>query len=251
MSFKDLHQQESPLLIANVWDAASAQVAEKLNAQALGTSSAAIAKMLGYNDGEEMPFSELSFIAKRIKASSSLPLSVDIESGYSRDPLEIAKHIKELAGFGVVGINIEDSLVDNGRQLLDADAFAKTLSAVKEQLEKDQIDLFLNVRTDTFILGLPDVVNETKKRIRLYEDAGASGIFVPCIEKEDDIKAVVEHANVPINVMCMPKLPNFETLQALGVKRISMGNFFFDNTVNHLEQTLSAVINQQSFSSIF
>jgi len=50
MSFKKLHEQNNPLVICNVWDVASVKSAEKLNFQAIGTSSAAIATMLGYED---------------------------------------------------------------------------------------------------------------------------------------------------------------------------------------------------------
>ncbi len=54
MDFNALHQQNQPLLLANVWDASSAQAAQQAGYQALGSSSAAIAAMLGYEDGEEM-----------------------------------------------------------------------------------------------------------------------------------------------------------------------------------------------------
>lgn len=251
MEFKNLHIQNKPLLIANVWDVPSTKTAEKLNFPAIGTSSSAIAKLLGYNDGEEMEFSELEYFVKRISVNTNLPLSVDLESGYSRKPKEIVNHIKKLAEIGVVGINIEDSIVNEKRILLDADDFAKTLSEIKEQLEKEKIDVFINVRTDTFILLQENVIEETKKRIQLYQNAGANGIFTPCIEKENDIKNIVDSTNLPINVMCMPKLPDFETLTKLGVRRISMGNFLFDRMCNKYEGTLQGVLDQNSFKSIF
>jgi 2-methylisocitrate lyase-like PEP mutase family enzyme len=251
MKFKDLHNQEKPLLIGNVWDVPSAKTAEKLNFQAIGTSSSAIASILGYNDGEEMEFSELEYFVKRIALNSKLPLSVDLESGYSREPIEIVGHIKRLAKLGVVGINIEDSIVNDKRELLNADNFAKTLSKIKGLLEKKNIDIFLNVRTDTFILLQENRIEETKKRIELYEKAGANGIFVPCIDNKSDIQKIVKHTALPINVMCMPNLPDFGTLKDLGVKRISMGNFIFDKMYNQFEKTTQNVIKQQSFNSIF
>lgn len=84
MEFKNLHNQNKPLLVCNVWDIPSTELAEKLNFQAIGTSSSAVASILGYNDGEEMEFSELEYFVKRISYISKLPLSVDLESGYSR-----------------------------------------------------------------------------------------------------------------------------------------------------------------------
>lgn len=251
MEFKDLHNQEKPLLIGNVWDVPSAKIAEKLNFQAIGTSSSAIASILGYNDGEEMEFSELEYFVKRISLKSKLPLSVDLESGYSREPKEIFNHIKRLAKLGVVGINIEDSVVNEKRELLDANSFAKTFKEIKELLSKEDINIFLNVRTDTFILLQENRIEETKKRIELYEIAGANGIFVPCIEKMSDIQKIVNYTSLPINVMCMPELPDFETLKDLGVKRISMGNFIFDKMYNLFEKTTQKVITENSFNSIF
>lgn len=251
MEFKNLHNQDKPLLIANVWDVPSAKIAEELNFQAIGTSSSAIASLLGYQDGEEMNFSELKYMVKRIAENSNLPLSVDLESGYSRNPKEIANHIKELSDLGVVGINIEDSIVDKSRTLLDAEKFAQTISEIVKNLQKDNIDVFINVRTDTFLLSVSNTIEETKKRIKLYENAGANGIFVPCIEQISDIKEIVNCTQLPINVMCMPNLPNFETLHNLGVKRISMGNFIFDNMYSQFKLKTEEILNQQSFNPVF
>lgn len=251
MEFKNLHNQDKPLLIGNVWDVPSTKTAEKLNFQAIGTSSSAIASILGYNDGEEMEFSELEYFVKRIALNTNLPFSVDLESGYSRNPREIANHIKRLAEIGVVGINLEDSIVENNRTLLNAVEFSKTLTEINELLLKENIDIFLNVRTDTFILLKENIIEETMKRIRLYENAGANGIFTPCIENISDIRKIVNCTKLPINVMCMPNLPDFETLKNLGVKRISMGNFIFDKMYNQFEKTSKIVLKQQSFNSIF
>ena len=83
MDFNALHQQNQPLLLANVWDASSAQAAQQAGYQALGSSgSATPAAMLGYEDGEEMSFDELFYVVSRIKTVSELPLSVDLEAGY-------------------------------------------------------------------------------------------------------------------------------------------------------------------------
>ncbi len=251
MSFKNLHQQNAPLVICNVWDVASAKSAEKLNFKAIGTSSAAIATMLGYEDGEQMNFAELVYIVKRILASTSLPLTVDIEAGFSRNPAEIAAHIKTLADLGVVGINIEDSIVSNERGLLNANDFGKDLSEIKQQLVENEVNIFINVRTDPFLLGHANALAEAKQRIKLYESVAIDGIFVPCITNEDDIRAVVNHTKLPVNVMCMPDLPDFTALEKLNVKRISMGNFIFDNLNGRFENTLGAIVESQSFNPVF
>ena len=93
MDFNALHQQNQPLLLANVWDASSAQAAQQAGYQALGSSSAAIAAMLGYEDGEEMSFDELFYVVSRIKTVSELPLSVDLEAGYGATTSHIIDNI--------------------------------------------------------------------------------------------------------------------------------------------------------------
>lgn len=251
MNFRSLHQENSPLLICNVWDAASAKMASKLQFKAIATSSSAIASMLGYTDGEQMSFTELVYIVKRILASTTLPLSVDLEAGYSKDPIKIAEHIKILSDLGVVGINIEDSFINDKRMLSSANDFAKKLSVIKKELIKNQVDLFINVRTDPFLLGLENALEETISRITLYESIDVDGIFVPCIEKQQDIITVVHNTQLPVNVMCMPNLPDFDFLEKSGVKRISMGNFIFDQLSNHLENTLNKILKGQSFTSVF
>src|SRR5688572_130219 len=94
--FRELHRQQEPLLLGNVWDAKSAMVYENLRYKAIGTSSAAASEALGYSDGENMPFEEYFFVIKRIKASTTLPFSVDMEGGYGDTPQQVIKNIKLL-----------------------------------------------------------------------------------------------------------------------------------------------------------
>ncbi|EKO3708908.1 isocitrate lyase/phosphoenolpyruvate mutase family protein [Vibrio metschnikovii] len=76
-------------------------------------------------------------------------------------------------------------------------------------------------------------------------------MFIPCIEKEDDIKRIIKSTSLPINVMCMPNLLEFEVLKKIGVNRISMGNFLFDYMYNEFEKVLRGVVSEQSFKVIF
>jgi 2-methylisocitrate lyase-like PEP mutase family enzyme len=249
--FKQLHQQTKPLLLGNVWDVTSAKCAQRAGYQALGTSSAAIASLLGYEDGEQMSFSELVYMVQRIITSSLLPLTVDIEAGFSLDPKIIADQIQQLAELGVVGINIEDSRVGASRNLIPTDEFTNLLSATHLQLQERQIDVFVNVRCDAFLLGVDNVVEEAIKRAKLYQLAGADGLFFPCITEIDDIKAVVTATSLPINVLSMPELPNFEVLAGLGVKRISMGNFAHEAVYTGLERQFFEIKETGTCASLF
>lgn len=252
LEFKELHNQTKPLIIGNVWNVQSAKVYEKLNFQAIGTSSAAIAHSLGYEDGEQMPFSDLLFIVERIRKSVSIPVSVDIEFGYGNTAAEIANTIISLEKLGVAGINIEDSLIENGeRKLKDNLQFSQLLQEVKSILTQQGISIFINVRCDAFLLTIPNTLQVATERIKKYEQAGADGIFLPCITKESDIATLVLKTKLPLNVMCMPDLPNFETLEKLGVKRISMGNFLNGYAYTSLENMTKKILTEQSFNPLF
>jgi 2-methylisocitrate lyase-like PEP mutase family enzyme len=251
MKFRDLHHNSSPLLLANVWDAASAQCAHVSGMQAIGTSSAAMASLLGYSDGQGMPFGVLHTLVSRIAQATPLPLNVDLEAGYGSNVQEIVQRIQALSHLGVVGINLEDSYVNSSRQLESAEVVAARLSNIRAGLESLGVNMFINLRTDTFLLGLADARAETLRRGSLYAKAGADGLFVPCIHDEADIAAVVQGVPIPLNVMCVPKLPSFERLGALGVRRISMGNFLFERLQAQLRETYDEIRHQGSFASVF
>lgn len=250
--FKELHQNEEPLLLGNVWNPQSAKVYEKLGYKALATSSSAVAHSLGYEDGENMTFGEYLYIIERILKSVSIPLTVDLEGGYGRNAEEIVSNISKLAEIGVVGINIEDSVMVNGiREITDKEIFYEKLKSIISKLKEKNIEIFVNLRTDPFLLGLENPVEETRQRIKLFEKAGIDGIFVPCITAENDIETIVNSTILPVTVMAMPELPDFITLKRLGVKRISSGNFANGYIYKSLEEKGREIIKEKSFSPIF
>lgn len=250
--FKNQHEQNNPLYIGNVWDVNSAIILENKNYKALGTSSAAIATSLGYDDGEEMSFNELVQVVKTIIARTSLPLTVDLEGGYSRNPEQICKNIMQLNELGVVGVNLEDSLVIDGeRQIVDATEYSNTIKVIKKLLTEEGIEIFINVRTDFYIMGLDNPLKATLLRSTLYEKAGADGIFVPCVTDEEDIKEIVSNISIPLNVMAMPTLPSSQNLQQLGVKRVSMGPFMYNKINEYFNNRLDAIHEYHSFDPIF
>ncbi|WP_313100832.1 isocitrate lyase/phosphoenolpyruvate mutase family protein [Epilithonimonas sp.] len=250
--FKNLHLNEEPLLIGNVWNVQSAKVYESLGYKAIATSSSAVAHSLGYEDGEQISFEEYFYIIERIIKSVSIPLSVDLEFGYGDTIEKIIENISRLSEIGVVGINLEDSSIINGtRQLLDKEVFSEKLKAIIFGLKKKGLEMFINIRTDTFLLGLKNALGETLERIKIFEELNVDGVFVPCITLEKDIESVTKSTNLPINVMAMKDLLNFEMLQKLGVKRISSGNFLNDYIYENLKEINQEIISKQDFSPVF
>jgi len=249
--FSKLHQGDTPLLLGNIWDAHSALAFERAGYRAIGTSSMAVARAWGYDDGENLPFDTLLHVVKRVTSIVKIPVTVDLEGGYSRTPGGIVEHIKQLHALGVAGINLEDTIPAASRQLRPVADFQTLLATIADSLSRDNIDIFLNVRTDGFLIGVPNALTETLTRIQAYESLGVDGIFVPGITAGSDIAEVVKATPLPINVMCMPTLPDFKILGSLGVKRISMGPFLQNYVHGRTEDMMKIVTQQQNFSGLF
>jgi 2-methylisocitrate lyase-like PEP mutase family enzyme len=249
--FRTLHWAKELFILPNAWDAKSAILLEEAGFSAVGTSSAAVAAGLGYCDGENMSFNEYLFVIKRILASVKIPVTVDLEMGYGKTNEDILKNLVVLTELGVAGINIEDSLIEGSkRSLKNADQFAKTIGYLKEGLASHNATLFINIRCDTYILGVNNKQEETAKRLHLYETTGADGIFLPCISNENDIAEAVNSTRLPVSVMCIPGLPDFDTLNKLGVKRASMGPFLFNKIYNNISTLSQTIIQSKRFQPI-
>ena len=242
-TFYQLHQQNKPLIIANAWNVKSAQIIEQNGYEAIATSSGAIANSLGYEDGEKIPFSEMLYIVQRIKSCTNIPLSVDLERGYTDNLSELTDNIQRLVDIGVAGINLEDS---QGEEI-----YLKKLFSIKNHLIKTNQKLFINARTDGFLLKLESPLEITLKRAKLYQDAGADGLFVTAISDTTMIKEIASSITLPLNVVGSPKLSSFKTLWECGVRRISMAVFLYKATYNQLENIVKDIKTEQSFVPLF
>ncbi|MFL5740190.1 MAG: isocitrate lyase/phosphoenolpyruvate mutase family protein [Flavisolibacter sp.] len=249
--FRELHHQAEPLLVNNVGDVSSARLFTKKGALALGTSSAALADTLGYADGEQLPFSLLLEVVQRIKNNTNLPLSVDLERGYSSEQTGVLQNVETLCRMGISGINLEDSRDEkSGTPLRDARDMQQLIGAIRSHLSRNGLDLFLNIRTDAFLKGLPGALDETLNRIPIYEQAGADGIFVPCLHDKASLRQVVSQSKLPVNVLVCPGLPSIAELAQIGVKRISMGSAIYRIWKKSLVKIVDRIQQEHSFASL-
>ncbi|CAN7593329.1 isocitrate lyase/phosphoenolpyruvate mutase family protein [Phenylobacterium sp. LjRoot164] len=213
-TFKQLHAGPQILVLPNAWDAASAALMEDAGAKAVATSSAAVAWAHGYADGDLLPVPTLLAAIGEIARVLKVPLTADIEGGYSDDLATLAETIRGVVGAGAVGINLEDG----GR---DPDLHARKIEAVRKAAGAD---LFVNARTDVYLRGLAQgeaALAETLRRAELYRAAGADGIFVPGPVDEALLGTLASEIALPLNVMGRGGAPSAERLQALGVRRLS------------------------------
>jgi 2-methylisocitrate lyase-like PEP mutase family enzyme len=219
-TFRRLHSNTVPLRLPNAWDAASARLFESQGASAIATTSAGVSWALGYRDGCNISVNELVAAAARIARVLTVPLSIDMENGYSDEPKAVAEHVNRLIDLGIAGINIEDGLDS-------ADLLASKIEAIRGAASKAGADLFVNARCDVFLASLVEkskLVEESIARGKTYTRAGADGLFLPGIVQAQDIMAVVDAVSVPLNVMAWPSLADAAELGKIGVRRLSAGS---------------------------
>lgn len=235
-AFHALHRDF--LILPNAWDAASARIIQDSGAQAIATSSAAVAWAHGYADGHHFPVEKLVTVVEEIARAVSIPITTDAEGGYDDDVAKVAENVRKLIDAGAVGINLEDSVKPHELHL-------RKIEAARAAAEKAGVDLFINARTDVYLKQLApaeQAVEETLRRAAAIKAAGASGLFVPAIVAPDDIRAVAEGAGLPLNVMARPGLPNATALKQLGVKRLSAATATFNAAMAALQEATAAFV---------
>jgi 2-methylisocitrate lyase-like PEP mutase family enzyme len=235
----DLHTAPEILVLANVWDVASAQVVAATDGvRALATASHSIAATFGYEDGENIPLDLHLSMVGRIVRAVDLPVTMDMEAGYG-DPGETARRA---IGLGVVGGNLED-------QMKPLDDAVAAVEAVLAAGRSAGIDFVLNARTDAFIRAPQgadrgDLVAEAIRRGRAFLEAGAPVVFVPGVAARDEIEALVEGLGPrKLSVISAPgrSLPTRE-LQELGVARVSTGPFTQQVALTALQDAAAEVV---------
>jgi len=212
-AFRRMHREPPILVLPNAWDVASAKALARIDGcRALATTSAAVARSLGWEDGERAPVAEMVEAARRIAAAVDLPVTADFERGYG-DPVGTAR---AAWAAGLVGINFEDStragLVDVGEQV---EAIRAIRGAVPE--------LVINARVDVFLgIGRGDVP-EAAERANAYLAAGADCAY-PILAPNESIAALAHRIDGPINVLVQRGTPSPAELQELGVARVTWGS---------------------------
>lgn len=206
-----LHVEPPLLVLPNAWDVASAKALAALpGCRALATSSAALARSLGWEDGEQIPANEMLTAVGRISAAVELPVTADLEAGYG-DPTGTAATAWAV---GAVGMNFEDS---PGDRLLPLDEQVGLIRAVREAAPQ----LVLNARVDVFLNGSADV-DEAVERANAYLAAGADCVY-PILCPAGVVAELVQRIDGPVNILATDDGLEPGELDRLGVSRMTWG----------------------------
>ena len=213
-----LHTAPEILRVVNVWDVVSATAIAALpETRALATAGHSIAATFGYEDGENIPLDLMLDMVGRIVASTDLPVTADLDSGFGNPGETVRKAI----GVGIVGANVEDKL----QPLADSVAAVEAVIAAGQA---EGVDFVLNARTDAFVRGgdrpAAESVADAIERGRAYLAAGATNVFVPGVLDADVTRQLVEGLGErKLSVIGFPGALTAAEYEALGVARISYG----------------------------
>ena len=224
-AFRTLHERGC-FLIPNPWDIGSARYLQGLGFKALATTSAGFAFSLGRPDSAAAVPLEASLAHfAEIAAASDLPVNADFQNGYADTPAGVGENVRRCVATGVAGLSIEDSTGDPRRPLYDLDEAVARLKAARAAIDASGTGVLLTARAECHLVGTPDPLPDSIRRLKAYADAGADVLYAPGPSERRDIKAIIDAvAPKPVNVLIgWPTDLTLETLAEMGARRVSVG----------------------------
>jgi 2-methylisocitrate lyase-like PEP mutase family enzyme len=219
--FAELHARDALFLIPNPWDVGSAKLLASVGAEALATTSAGFAWTLGRLDGG-VTRDELVAHVAAVAEATDLPLNVDSERCYPDYSGGVAETVRLLGAAGAAGCSIEDWNPVDAR----IEAVELAVERVREAAEAAHAfdpPMVLTGRAENHLRGV-DNLDDTIARLLAYRDAGADCLYAPWLSSIEQIAAVVDAVQAPVNVLATPSTPPVPELARVGVRRDSTGS---------------------------
>ena len=246
--FRALHEAPGHFIIANAWDAGSARLLAGIGFAALASSSGAQAGVLGRRDGMVTRDEALAH-CRAIVEATDLPISADLEKGFGDTPQAAAETIRLAGGIGLVGGSIEDASGNRDKPLFDIGLASERIAAAAAAARALPFPFTLTARAENFLRGNPDL-DDTIKRLRAFEAAGADVLMAPGLPDLAAVRAVCAAVSRPVNFMAGIKGRSFTVpeLAAAGVKRISLATSLYRAAMSGLLNAAREVKEQGTFA---
>jgi len=216
-------EQKNPLQVVGAVNAYNAIMAEKCGHKALYLSGGGVAACsLGIPDLGISTLKDVLEDAARITDASSLPLLVDIDTGWG-GAFNIARCIREMQRANVAGVHIEDQVMQkrcghrpNKAIVSQAEMVDRVKAAVDARSDHDFV---IMARTDALAV---EGMNAAVDRAIACVEAGADMIFPEAMTELDQYRQFVDAVGVPVlaNITEFGATPLFtiEQLASVGVK---------------------------------
>ena len=224
---RNLHLGPRILVLPNVSEVASARVLEELGYPALATSSAGVAALQGYPDGQRISRHEMLDVVARIARGVRVPVTADMEAGYGTTIKDMAETAKAVVAAGAVGMNLEDVTGDDETSQVGAALQMEKIQTIREVSLSLGVPLVINARTDIYLMPIGAEATRferTVERLRAYRKAGADCLFAPGVRDREIITRLVRALEAPLNILVTPGCPPIPELEKIGVARASVGS---------------------------
>lgn len=216
-------EQNDPLQVVGAVNAYSAIMADKCGHKALYLSGGGVAACsLGIPDLGISTLKDVLEDASRITDASSLPLLVDIDTGWG-GAFNIARCIREMQRANVAGIHIEDQVMQKrcghrpNKAIVSQAEMVDRVKAAVDARSGD--DFVIMARTDALAVEGMDAAID---RAIACVEAGADMIFPEAMTELDQYQRFVDAVGVPVlaNITEFGATPLFTTeqLASAGVK---------------------------------
>ncbi|MEX2246918.1 MAG: isocitrate lyase/phosphoenolpyruvate mutase family protein [Dehalococcoidia bacterium] len=221
-AFRALHQRPGAFIIPNPWDAGTARILVALGFEALATTSAGLAFSMGKRDNTVSRDDVLAHCAA-LTAAVDVPVSADLGDCFGSEPQTVAETVRLAAATGLAGCSVEDMKGDYS--IYDHALAAERVRAAADVAHALPFPFTLTARAENFLVGRRDL-DDTIKRLQAYQEAGADVLYAPGLTTREEIAAVVTAVDRPVNVIAgiAGITLTFADLEALGVKRVSVGS---------------------------
>jgi 2-methylisocitrate lyase-like PEP mutase family enzyme len=224
-AFRKLHESGC-FLIPNPWDVGSARYLQGLGFKALATTSAGFAFSLGRPDSAAaVPLDVTLAHFAAVASACDVPVNADFQAGYADTPEGVGENVRRCVDTGVAGLSIEDSTGDPRRPLYELDEAVRRLKAARAAIDASGSGVLLTARAECHLVGTPDPLPDSIRRLRAYADAGADVLYAPGPRERADLKAIIDAvAPKPVNVlMGWHGGLRLSDLADLGARRVSVG----------------------------
>jgi 2-methylisocitrate lyase-like PEP mutase family enzyme len=223
LAFRALHEQPGIFVMPNPWNAGTARILTALGFKALATTSAGYAFAVGQRDSTTgLTRAEILDNAKAIVEATHLPVSADLMDGFGPSPQVCAETIRIASDIGLAGGSIEDATGDPKDPIFGFELAVQRIEAAARAAHDCRF--LLTARAENFLHGRADL-DDTIRRLQAFARAGADVVYAPGLPSLEAIRQACESVSTPVNVLMGLKGAVFsiEELQAVGVKRISVG----------------------------
>ena len=243
-AFKALHEADGLFVFPNPWDVGSAKVLADMGYKALATTSAGFAASRGLKDYQITREMKLNHI-QDLAGATDLPLAADLENGFGDAPETCAETIRLGAEAGLVGGSIEDFSGDAASPIYDLEFAVERVHAAVEAANSLEFPFTLTARAENYLHDRPDL-GDTIARLQAFQEAGAHVLYAPGLRTLDEIKSVLQSIDRPLNVLLGPfqGFVPLSELEAIGVKRLSLGSAFSNAAYNAFKAAAREVLSK-------